>query len=149
MPGGPDVLTVPEPKPKFDDPSFYDRGLLESWSFRMAMALIGLGEFALFTFAGGYWHELALSDRGMVIAFALILPFSLFREIFEHERMRNRLAGLDPEGRARELTKRAARLTYDRLFLPSMMLVLAITTVTSAIRSYHAAIANGCHTALR
>jgi len=142
-------LTFPEPPKRFDDVSFYERSLLNSWSFRAAMALVTLSEFALFTFASRYWRGLAASDRGMVLILASLLPFCLFREIFEHERFRNRLAGLDAEGKVRELTKRAARLTYDRLILPSLMLALTMDVIAAVTRTSNAGVTNACQGVLR
>jgi hypothetical protein len=148
MPNPLPVLSVPAPPKKLDDPSFYDRSLLDSWFFRMAVMSIGVAEFGMFAMVSRYWGGLAGSDRAMILVMALLLPALLIREIVEHAKLQDRLAGLNSDDTIKELTKRAARLTYDRFILPSVILMLAIIIFSQAIRNYHS-LSNACQGALR
>jgi hypothetical protein len=98
--------------------------------------------------AAKYWWVMSMSTRLMFVFWLFFLPALLFRAIFQHARMQDRLAGLESDAKCKELLKQAARLTSDNLLQPFLVLVMIVTLLAEVMRSYQAAIAT-CQSTLR
>jgi hypothetical protein len=137
------VLSMPE-KPRKDDATFYDRPILQSRSFPWLTVWLVLAELASALMAATFWRALPTDARVSAVLFLLLPPWVFVLTMFQHSRMQDRLAALDAEAKCRELTKQAARLTYQSVLMPLAIVYFLIALIlVPTIRHYHEIVSGG------